>query len=119
MDTKEDIYVNGELVGYRIVSPPVESTFPDQVSTMTLGAFIDRFSFEKHAMLLQLAKEDAVLAAAKHSLDIRSYIDVENPRTVAAVAYMVQLNLLTQEEADAILAPISATDIGAVLNVAK
>lgn len=113
MEDIEEIWVGGRYVGYRVVSRG-----PAQVITttkMTRGKFIDRIPSEKHAALIELTKTDPMLAAAKHKLDIRDYIDIEDPQTIMFVVYMKMIGQLTEAEGDAMLAPIDITDPGAVI----
>lgn len=110
----EYIYLNGVRVGQRVVvdglPPPAATT-----TKMTKGAFIDRFPDEKHAAMLEVTKESSALAAAKHKLDIREYVDVQDPLTVSLIRGLEMIGLLTTAEADHILSPISVEHVGAVL----
>lgn len=110
----EYIYLNGVRIGQKVVVdglPPPPATTP----RMTKGVFIDRFPEEKHAAMLEMAKQSPELAAAKHKLDIREYVDISDPLTIRLIRGLEMIELLTTEEADFILSPISVEHIGAVL----
>lgn len=111
-DRVKEIYVGGKYVGYQVVSSTVLER--PTTSKMTRGAFIDRFAGTRHAQLLEAAKVDPLLGAAKHKLDISAYVDVKDPQTILFIGYMRQIGLLTNEEAAVMLAPIGIDQIGAI-----
>lgn len=111
-DTIKEIYVGGKYVGYHVVSsaPLANPT----TTKMTRGAFIDRFTGTRHAELLEAAKVNPILGAAKHKLDISAYVDVKDPQTILFIGYMRQIGMLTNEESAAMLAPIGIDEVGAI-----
>ncbi len=113
METRREIFVNGVFVGYE-VDGGAGSTEEVRTPRMTKGTFIDRFTIPKHADLLERAKIDPILAAAKHSLDVRDWIDVTNPNTIQMVQYMVSLEIFTPAEGEALLEDLPVSHPGAI-----
>ncbi len=67
--------------------------------------FLLRFTGEERQALIEAARTDALLEDFRSLCAAAPAIELESPRTVAGMNYLVALNILTPERRDAILDP--------------
>ena len=67
--------------------------------------FLLRFTGEERQALIEASRTDAILEDFRGLCAAAPAIELESPRTVAGMNYLVALNILTPERRDAILDP--------------
>lgn len=101
-ETYEDIVQDGVVIGQRLVSVPEPPEFSYLIAREDL---IARFTPEQWFAGKQAAKTDALLNYALDSFWARPEIRLDQANTIAALARMVELGILTAEDQARILAP--------------
>lgn len=99
----DDVRPGATLEDGQWVNPPEPAPVTPPPAPLSPLAFLRRFNAVERVTIRGSA--DPYVADFQHLLDLASEIRLDDPDTVEGIGYLVQAGLLTQERADAILAP--------------
>lgn len=101
-----DVSVVADMVNKKQWNPETSlmEDWEPPVRVISKFQFLKRFSAEKRAALLTLAKTDVMVEVFMTMLNAAQEVDLDDQETVQGIEYLVSVNAITEEERDAILA---------------